>query len=80
MGLAHDVDTGMVTCNAFLEILSSKATYAGYNKGMFNVYLANLTDEKIVFYTNDGDDALFESAFTERARVDAVTFFGGNII
>lgn len=42
---------------------------------MFNVYLANLIDEKIVFYTNDVDDTLFElKHFTERARVDAVTF------
>ena len=35
------------------ETPSGKAAYAGYNKGTFNVYSADLTDEEIVFYTND---------------------------
>lgn len=32
---------------------SGEAAYAGYNKETFNVYSADLTDEEIVFYTND---------------------------
>ena len=35
------------------ETPSGKAAYADYNKGTFNVYSADLTDEEIVFYTND---------------------------
>ena len=37
----------------YQETPSGKAAYAGYNKGTFNVYSADLTDEEIVFYTND---------------------------
>ncbi len=32
---------------------SGEAAYAGYNKETFNVYSVDLTDEEIVFYTND---------------------------
>lgn len=37
----------------YQETPSGKAAYADYNKGTFNVYSADLTDEEIVFYTND---------------------------
>ena len=37
----------------YLDTPAGKAAYAGYNRDAFNVYAVDMTDEEIVFYTND---------------------------